>query len=432
MAAEPSLAPRETDPDPAPRSTAPVYFPELDGLRTIAFLSVYIFHGADVQSVIAQTFEQLAAFLSVHILRRADDHNVFAQTIGKSVARTFELNGWVGVQLFFILSGFLIATLLLNEEARFGRIDLRAFWIRRACRIWPLYYLCVLIGFLVMPWVDGKLRSPEVAGTVSNHLLAFLGFAGNWSLALRGPPMNFEIGILWSVCVEEQFYLVVPLLIAWVPARFRIRVVIALMAAAIALRWRLGEPGQSNQMLIQFNTFAQFDTLLSGVLLALVLGKDPKASRVGHWARWLQWPLFALIIWGLSGRQLGQVGQGLGQAGRELAWNPAWDFVAIWACGVGLVTVAVAVRGWLQRFLSSTILVWLGKISYGLYMYHEVAFWLKPKVTSNLGWFPNRAVLVVIGTFATTVALAALSYYLYERPFLKLKKAWTRLPTRPV
>jgi peptidoglycan/LPS O-acetylase OafA/YrhL len=376
---------------------ARVYFPELDGLRSIAFLSVFLFHHGVSWGVLAHTF-------------------------GHTTERAFRENGWVGVQLFFILSGYLITTLLLTEEARFGRIDLRAFWIRRACRIWPLYYLCVLIGFFVIPWIDGYLGSPGYRQQLAKQLPAFLLFLGNWSLALRGPPPNFEIGILWSVCVEEQFYLAIPLLLAWVRPRFRVGVVLGLMAGAIAVRALLARDPSVHQMMIQYNTFAQLDTILSGVLLALLLGVNPKGSPVGRWARWLQWPLYAVMIWGLTSRQLAQ----------EFPSRRTWDFVAIWVCGMGLVAVAVTVRGRLSAILSSTILVWLGKISYGLYMYHEVAIWIKPKVARRLPWFPNEDALMGIGTLALTILLAAVSYYAFERPFLRWKKAWTRLPSRPV
>ena len=127
-------------------------------------------------------------------------------------------NGGYGVQLFFILSGYLITTLLLREEARYGRIALRAFWIRRILRIWPLYYLLILIGFFVLPGLDGQFGTTDYRDLLGMHLLPFLGFVGNWSMALIKPAPDW-ISVLWSVCVEEQFYLVVPLFIALVAPR---------------------------------------------------------------------------------------------------------------------------------------------------------------------------------------------------------------------
>src|SRR5262245_800948 len=125
----------ETAGPPAPEQAERVYFPELDGLRFVAFMMVYLFHGGVPSAVLAQA-------------------------IGSRAAGVFRENGGYGVQLFFILSGYLITALLLREEARYGRIALRAFWVRRILRIWPLYYLVILIGFVVMPGLNGQIGTP--------------------------------------------------------------------------------------------------------------------------------------------------------------------------------------------------------------------------------------------------------------------------------
>ena len=127
-----AVTPSPTSP---PEAAERIYFPELDGLRFIAFMMVYLFHGGIPQGIVSRL-------------------------IGRQAAWALRENGGFGVQLFFILSGYLIATLLLREEARFGRISLRAFWIRRILRIWPLYYLIVVIGFLVIPAIQGQLTTP--------------------------------------------------------------------------------------------------------------------------------------------------------------------------------------------------------------------------------------------------------------------------------
>ena len=130
--------PVDTPPAPeTPPSTAPpeaaqrIYFPELDGLRFIAFMMVYLFHGGISQGIVARL-------------------------VGSRAAWALRENGRFGVQLFFILSGYLIATLLLREEASYGRISLRAFWIRRILRIWPLYYLIVAHRLFLHPRAPGS------------------------------------------------------------------------------------------------------------------------------------------------------------------------------------------------------------------------------------------------------------------------------------
>jgi peptidoglycan/LPS O-acetylase OafA/YrhL len=391
-------APVTADPAALPDPAERVYFPELDGLRFVAFLMVFLFH----------------------LFQKGVPSSVLSQVIGKTATGVFRDNGGYGVQLFFILSGYLITALLLREEARYGRIALRAFWIRRILRIWPLYYLVVVIGFFLLPGLEGQLWTTGYRETLRIHLLPFLAFLGNWSMAWIRPAADW-LSVLWSVCVEEQFYLIVPLFIALIAPRFRRPIVVGLIVGSIAVRWWCALRYQS-QLKIVFNTFAQFDTLLSGVLLALVMGWDRNRPILTRWLRWLQWPLYLAIGWVMTRPQLGH----------GTTFHRTWDFVWVWLCGLGVVMVAIWGNGWLRAALSYSRLVWLGKISYGLYMYHEIALWVREHVLSRLGWFPNKEELLAIATLALTIGLAAASYYGYERWFLKLKKAWTRVPSRPV
>jgi peptidoglycan/LPS O-acetylase OafA/YrhL len=388
--------------DALPGPTAPpaeaaerIYFPELDGLRFIAFMMVYVFH-------------------------HGIPYPIMTRLIGRSAAQALRDNGGYGVQLFFILSGYLIATLLLREEARYGKIALRAFWARRILRIWPLYYLIIGIGFGLVPALEGQTETPEYREMVGIHLLPFLGFMGNWSMLLAGLLPDW-LSVLWSVCVEEQFYLIVPLLIALVAPCYRRPLVAVLIAGAIGVRW-ISANRYGAQFVIVYNTFAQFDTLLSGVLLALCLGWDRDRPTLTRWLRWLQWPLYVAIGWLMSRPELG----------RGTPWHQTWDLVAIWLCGSGVVMVAVWGQGWLRAALAYSRLVWLGKISYGLYMYHEIVLRARMWIYNDLDWFPNKERLTAIATLAVTVAVAACSYYGYERRFLELKRKWTRVPSRPV
>jgi peptidoglycan/LPS O-acetylase OafA/YrhL len=373
-----------------------VYFPELDGMRFIAFLLVYFFHGGVPPLVLAQL-------------------------VGSDVAKALRANGGYGVQLFFILSGYLITTLLLREEARYGRIALRAFWIRRILRIWPLYYLIVFIGFFVLLPAELTFRSPVYLSTLKTHLVPFLLFLGNWSMALISPIASDALSVLWSVCVEEQFYLIVPLFIALIVSRYRPVLVGILMVGSIAVRW-ICAWWSGSQLMVVFNTFAQFDTLLSGVMLALLMGWDSERPRLARWLFWLQWPIYGASVWLLSQNALGH----------GSVWHRTWDFVWVWMCGVGIVVVAVWGKGWLRTALSYSRIVWLGKISYGLYMYHEIALWVRKTYLYKLPWIPNQEEVFAIASFALVIAMAAASYYWYERRFLVWKSAWTRVPSRPV
>ena len=402
---DPAGQPTEGLPVAAPAADAParpeaaererIYFPELDGLRFVAFLMVYLFHGGVPPAILARL-------------------------LGSRAAHAFLENGGYGVQLFFILSGYLITALLLREEARYGRIALRAFWVRRILRIWPLYYLLILIGFVVLPGLDGQIGTSGYRAMLSTHLIPFLTFLGNWSMALVRPAPDW-LSVLWSVCVEEQFYLVVPLFIALIAPRWRRPMVAALIAGSVAARWWCAQR-YSSQLLIVYNTFTQFDTLLSGVFLALVMGWERDRPLLTRWLRWLQWPLYLAIGWVMTRPHLGH----------GTPWHRTWDFVWVWLWGLGVVIVAIWGQGWLRAALSYSRIVWLGKISYGLYMYHEIALWARERLFSRLPWFPNKDELLAIATLALTIGLAAASYYGYERRFLQLKRSWTRVPSRPV
>jgi peptidoglycan/LPS O-acetylase OafA/YrhL len=161
---------------------------------------------------------------------------------------------------------------------------------------------------------------------------------------------------------------------------------------------------------------------LSGVLLALVLGWDRNRPGLTRWLRWLQWPLYLAIGWVMTRPHLGH----------GTPWHRTWDFAWVWLCGLGVVIVAILGNGWLRATLSYSRMVWLGKISYGLYMYHEIALWVRKGLSDRLPWFANKDEILAIATLALTIGLAAASYYGYERRFLELKRAWTRVPSRPV
>ena len=151
-----------------------VYFPGLDGLRAVAIAMVYGFHERRLNLLSYLVgWARLPIVLVVDPLLAAVGLPAISYGIEDLLTRPFRTNGWIGVQVFFVLSGFLITTLLLREQERFARVDLGAFWVRRALRIWPLYYLVVAIGFGLIPWlsvriVPGTWRSPCTV-TTSRH-----------------------------------------------------------------------------------------------------------------------------------------------------------------------------------------------------------------------------------------------------------------------
>ncbi len=240
-------------------------------------------------------------------------------------------------------------------------------------------------------------------------------------MGLFGPVWSDAVSILWSVCVEEQFYLLAPLLIAWVPRGGRLFVVLGLIVVSVLARYLMVR-AQAYILLLQFSTISQLDTLLSGVGLALLFDRFRPGLRASRVAGWVQVPLLILFAWLLTWPDLGQ----------SSTISRTWDFVWVWMLGAGLIAVILLHQGLLTLLLSHRWFVWLGRISYGLYMYHEMTLMLGRWVIGRIRWFPNQEILTSILCLTLTVAVSAASYYGFERPFLRLKGRWTRVPSRPV
>jgi peptidoglycan/LPS O-acetylase OafA/YrhL len=398
------------DPAGEREGVARAYYPELDGLRFFAFLAVFIFHNG---------IPQFPRWVNSGV--EAARKVIPGLASGQNVGLNLQQNGWAGVQLFFILSGYLITTLLLREEHRYGRISLRSFWVRRALRIQPLYFLTLVLTFFVLPWIDGAVPSPGYISFLKTHLVWFLLYLGNWSMGILGPVPYDSVSILWSVCVEEQFYLLLPIVLVICPRRARMPVVATFIAAAIAGR-RLMAKSNINILLFQFGTSTYLDSLFSGVLLALLLDRYPPGALGARVARIVQPGLLIALVFVLCRPDLT----------RKTIAHQTWDFVILWLLGVGLIATLIVRPGALRSILGYSRLVWLGKISYGLYMFHEIALWTARKVFDAVGWIPNEELLKTILGFALTIVFAAVSYYTFERPFLRRKVRWMRVESRPV
>lgn len=362
------------------RPRASFYVPELDGLRALAFLAVFVHHASPVG-------------LLPRLWLRWDDPEWWVRAVA--------LSGVFGVDLFFVLSGFLITTLLLRETDATGRIDVPAFWARRALRIWPLYF--VYVGALAL-----------VEGLPARTVAAYSLFVGNWSVA-GGAPAGSLIGVLWSVQIEEQFYVVWPLLLMWVPRRWLPAVCVGAIAAALVLRGALLADGAGLRQ-IWFPTLARLDPLAVGALLAL------GPARLGPALRAFVGAGSALLIVAMTGFLANEwVLPG------TLTIRPGWSVLSVallfpvvaLACG-GILWAALSAR---DSWLAHPALVALGRISYGLYVVHLASLRLLEPL-----WWPWRGVLAL----AVSVAIASLSYRFLERPFLRLKARFTYIGSAPL
>ena len=377
------------------------YFPELDSLRFFAFLMVFGFHhglpdlGGWIRDILAMTID-----LPILILFGTGG---IGNRLGPAVDHALSRNGWIGVNLFFTLSGFIITRLLLREELQYGRIDWSAFWVRRILRIWPLYYLIFLIGFLGLPFSD---RIHGI-GLSSPQMPWFGLFLGNWSMIHFGPIGSDILSILWSVCVEEQFYIFIPMVIAILGTRGRWIFAISGILIAILQRISLARSGVE-QYQITYNSVAQMDSILAGVLLALALNHEPIRNTIVHLTKkYLVWLILPVSLFLITRNHLGH----------EIVLRQVVDPVAIWLVAVVWIMVAAAGSPRFSRILSWPAFVGAGKISYGLYMWHEIL----------LSLFGSGFI-----TLAAVILTAWLSYEFLEKPVLRYKRRWSRVESRPV
>lgn len=368
------------------------YRPEIDGLRLFAFLAVYCQHtiGYGVSGV----------------------HHHVPVWVGNLLAAIGSA-GIFGVDLFFVLSSYLITELLMRERAVAGKLDVRAFYIRRMLRIWPLYFFGIAIAVMATIAVASEHLQWY-------HVLGLLLFCGNWAIMLR--PV-ITIGVpLWSVSVEEQFYIAWP----WVVRRLSGRgmalcalgaiAVAACVAAALVMRF-------PERDLVTFNSFSRLDGIAIGVLLAVGLrGRVPRLSSLTRVA--LLCACVAVLLWIAFSFRL------LVLPLRVLPVVVGWPLAAA-ACG-GLVLAVLGSCGKLSAPLRSAPLVYLGRISYGLYVYHELALLIIQRWFPEHGASPAQMMARFFFGLALTVPMAAVSYRWLELPFLRLKRRqFTVVPSRP-
>jgi peptidoglycan/LPS O-acetylase OafA/YrhL len=314
-----------------------------------------------------------------------------------------------GVDLFFVLSGFLIGGILLDN--RNASNYFRAFWTRRVARIFPVYFL-LLFAYVIavamrplvgLAWMDDwLLRNPL-------PLWSYLTFTQNYLMALRADTGPLWLGITWSLAIEEQFYLIVPLLVYLLPRRFLVVLALACIVAAPIIRVWLWET-DGTFYAGYFPTPARMDSLMLGLLVALAV----RAGPVLEWARRYRA--------GLDGAAAGVVLLVLlcvsAAAGNVRVKSLEFSLVlALFAYAI--FRISLVPEGLYRAVLRSPILVFVGLISYPWYMYHQTVNGLvhgllfgRAPTISNLQEMAAAGLVL-----ALSAGLAAVSTRYFERPF---------------
>jgi peptidoglycan/LPS O-acetylase OafA/YrhL len=341
----------------------PNHIPQLDVLRGIAVLDVMLYHITDIAP-------------SLHL-------------------RPFFRFGYTGVDLFFVLSGFLITGILVrtrDNESYFTN-----FYARRALRIWPLYYALLLFTFVVLPAMQPQLRPAIFA--LCHPWQSFPFFLQN--LMLKGNAFD-ALRVTWSLAIEEQFYLVWPIVVWLAPRRTLKPLAVSGLLLSLALRWSVLY-GLIPSLIIYTNTLTRLDGLALGAFLALWI---PEAdSRTVKWTGLAMMavtvPLTLAVVY---------------------FDKEQWSFYSLVALSfAGLLCVAIQI----PRAANLEFLKYTGKISYCLYLVHVpiCAFLTSPRIYR---FFQSRSpawsdALLFVVSFALCYAVAATSWHFFESKILRLK-----------
>jgi peptidoglycan/LPS O-acetylase OafA/YrhL len=316
--------------------------------------------------------------------------------------------GWIGVQLFFVLSGFLITGILLDTRA--SPVYYRSFFVRRVLRIFPLYYGVLFLAFVVVPLL---LPVPDGYG---NHQAWLWAYVANFAMPFGKGEAAFPH--FWSLCVEEQFYLVWPFLVR--RAGLRGTAIMSLVIVAVAIGSRVlvrhllpGEPGLEAAYVF---TPCRADALALGALAAIAIRSGGIARRLRQvGSNWILAPgLIALCIGLLAGH--------FARSGADME---IYGYTAI-ALGFALMLLASLQPGtWYARLLSVAPLRRCGTYSYGMYVFHApLQIYLGLPLLAHMRLADPtlpEALAYEASAIAVTFLIGFASYHLYEHYFLRLK-----------
>jgi len=363
-----------------------LYFKELDGLRFFAFLFVFMHH-----------------------------HRLFAHISNLSFLNS---RGWIGVDLFFVLSAFLFTKLLIAEYNKTQKISFKKFYIRRIFRIWPIYYLYICIAFVLFLTITQY----AVSNDIKIRLIGLLTFSDNIFVSFKGWNPIFFTEHLWTISYEEQFYIFIPLIILFlIKSSFRIKIIslatVFLLFNIIRLVF-IYKHAQAPSIYVL--PITHYESITMGIIIGFG-GLDFLLKKINSLVIGCFGIVFFLLICLL----------------------PNFDQTSYWlillyllvGLSTSLILFSVLNNKYLKIILSNNILVYLGKRSYGLYLYHLLGIWIADYVIiRHFHEFKlfSTSLTSFIYSLIITVLISIFSYKIIEVPFLKWKKKFEIIKSRPI
>jgi peptidoglycan/LPS O-acetylase OafA/YrhL len=369
-------------------------FVALDGLRGVAVLLVLLAHGSEY-------------YLSPDIF--------------------VSYGGWLGVIVFFVLSGFLITHLLLEERARTRRLRLLNFYARRALRIWPLYFAVLGAYAFILPLFDQSTfdsiyvsaNDPDFESYRSS-LLAYPFFLQNYLVDQSQMPLGLTV--FWSLAVEEHFYLFWPLLLVMLRGRWLVPVLASIVTATFGLRLLTLLGVLTEYQDVDRMTHTVLDGLAAGCLVACLYHFWPKTLRALSRRRWpylLGWALLLFLVWAWL---------------RSMPLYPALpvpEYYRYTLASLGAAAIVACIVGREEAsrpVLCSRPLTYLGKVSYGMYVLHPVVLGYVASLAVKLDLLHGAGYLLIMVVYLVTViGVASVSFKFFESPILRLKARITRV-----
>lgn len=364
---------------------------ELDGLRGIAVVLV----------------------MALHLFKRAGyftEHPVLETTI------IFTTVGWVGVDIFFTLSGFLITSILLKSKT--DEHYFKNFYVRRALRIFPLYYAAILFVLFFAPKVE-----EEFTSQLSTVLPIMLLYQQNWALLFDGFFITQYLGITWSLAIEEQFYLIWPFIVYKLDREKLIKFSIGYIVVSFIARvfgTFLWPDLQQASSFFYYTSFARFEEMLFGGLLAVFITYEGSLDKVRRFATPLFAVSFAIFI---ALHLLSLPGSPHPEHSSVPLMLGGYTTAALFTLGLIGIFITHPPGNIFRRIFSNPILTFLGKYSYSMYLFHMTAvlilldvFWY----SEMRGW--KAFFLYPATTYIATIVIALLTWHLLEKHMLGLKK----------
>jgi peptidoglycan/LPS O-acetylase OafA/YrhL len=379
---QPAIAPAKTR----------VFFPNLDGLRFISFFVVFLHH----------------CYLSFFSYLETSEPTAFA------IQSFLFKYGTLGVNFFFVLSGFLITYLLIKEKEVTGTIHVGNFYVRRILRIWPLYFLIIIMGFIIFPMF--KKMGGEVPQESANPWY-YIFLAGNFDYMHTWPakPDAIILSVLWSVCVEEQFYLAWPLILKLVPVRFYKFIFGGIILGSLIFRSFYTAHTEADHAVRYFHSLSLIGDMALGAMVAWLVSSPGKFR---DFITNLSKPAIAFIYLGALCVSLG----------KEYVFPYGVPIIFERLVIGSFFALIIAEQNYAKNsfFKMSRwrLMSKLGVYTYGLYCLHLLGMYITVRIVVKLGWHEEKLWVAVVSALLAlllSIGISIASYHLFEKWFLKWK-----------